>query len=92
MTKIIWKWIKDKVSSYFITISFVQHIFPYVDLKTDYFDLSVQNRDATNDQVTADSFNAMLKHKVGVKCATITPDQARVKEFNLKQMWKSPNG
>lgn len=90
MTKIIWKWIKDKVRFYYFLL--FQHIFPYVDLKTDYYDLSIQNRDATNDQVTADSFNAMLKHKVGVKCATITPDQARVKEFTLKQMWKSPNG
>ena len=70
----------------------LQHIFPYVDLKTEYYDLSVQNRDATNDQVTIDCSNAMLKHKVGIKCATITPDKARVKEFNLKQMWKSPNG
>jgi isocitrate dehydrogenase len=70
----------------------LQHIFPYVDLKTEYYDLSVQNRDATNDQVTVDCSNAMLKHKVGIKCAPITPDKARVKEFNLKQMWKSPNG
>lgn len=62
----------------------MQHIFPYVDLKTDYYDLSMQNRDFTNDQVTVDSANAMLKHKVGIKCATITPDRGRVKEFNLK--------
>lgn len=63
-----------------------------MDLETEYYDLSVQNRDATDDQVTVDCANAMLKHKVGVKCATITPDAGRVKEFNLKQMWKSPNG
>lgn len=69
-----------------------QHIHPYLDLKTEYYDLSVENRDKTEDQVTVDCSNAMLKHKVGVKCATITPDKGRVKEFNLKQMWKSPNG
>ena len=80
MTKVIWAWIKEK------------HIHPYIDVNTEYFDLSVQNRDATNDQVTLDCAAAMLKHKVGVKCATITPDKGRVKEFNLKQMWKSPNG
>ena len=80
MTRVIWNWIKEK------------HIHPYVDVKTDYFDLSVQNRDATNDQVTIDCSHAMLKHKVGIKCATITPDKGRVKEFDLKQMWKSPNG
>lgn len=80
MTKVIWQWIKEK------------HIHPYVDLKTEYYDLSVQSRDATNDQITIDCAAAMLKHKVGVKCATITPDKGRVKEFNLKQMWKSPNG
>jgi isocitrate dehydrogenase len=61
-------------------------------LKTEYYDLSVQNRDATDDQVTIDCANAMLRTKVGVKCATITPDAGRVKEFKLKQMWKSPNG
>jgi len=80
MTRVIWQWIKDV------------HITPYLDLKTEYYDLSVQNRDATDDQVTIDSANAMLKHKVGVKCATITPDADRVKEFGLKKMWKSPNG
>lgn len=80
MTKIIWAWIKEK------------HIHPYIDLKTEYYDLSVENRDRTDDQVTIDCSNAMLKHKVGVKCATITPDKDRVKEFKLKQMWKSPNG
>jgi isocitrate dehydrogenase len=80
MTRIIWSWIKEK------------HIHPYLDLQTDYYDLSVQNRDATNDQVTIDCAEAMLKHKVGIKCATITPDAGRVEEFGLKQMWKSPNG
>jgi len=80
MTRIIWQWIKDI------------HINPYLDLQTEYYDLSVQNRDATDDQVTVDCANAMLKHKVGVKCATITPDAGRVEEFKLKQMWKSPNG
>ena len=80
MTRVIWGWIKEK------------HIHPYIDLKTEYYDLSIQNRDATNDKVTEDCAKAMLKHKVGVKCATITPDKGRVKEFNLKQMWKSPNG
>jgi len=80
MTKVIWDWIKEK------------HIHPYLDLKTEYYDLSVQNRDKTDDQVTIDCSHAMLKHKVGIKCATITPDAGRVKEFNLKQMWKSPNG
>lgn len=80
MTRIIWAWIKD----YFIT--------PYLDVDLKYYDLSVQNRDATNDQVTIDAANAIKQHRVGVKCATITPDEARVKEFNLKKMWKSPNG
>jgi len=80
MTRIIWKMIKDKL------------IFPYLDLELDYFDLSVENRDATNDQVTIDAAEATKKHGVAVKCATITPDEARVKEFNLKKMWKSPNG
>jgi len=67
-------------------------INPYLDLKIDYYDLSIENRDKTNDQVTIDSANAIKKHGVGVKCATITPDEARVKEFKLKKMWKSPNG
>ena len=80
MTRIIWAYIKDKL------------IHPYLDLKLEYFDLSVENRDATNDQVTIDAANAIKRHGVGVKCATITPDEARVKEFNLKEMWKSPNG
>jgi isocitrate dehydrogenase len=80
MTRIIWDLIKKKL------------IKPYLDIDLHYYDLSVQNRDATNDQVTIDSANAIKKHGVGVKCATITPDEARVKEFNLKQMWKSPNG
>ena len=65
---------------------------PYLDLKTVYFDLGLPNRDATNDQVTIDAAQAILKYNVGIKCATITPDEARVKEFNLKKMWKSPNG
>jgi isocitrate dehydrogenase len=80
MTRIIWDLIKKKL------------IRPYLDVDLHYYDLSVENRDATNDQVTIDSANAIKKHGVGVKCATITPDEARVKEFNLKQMWKSPNG
>jgi len=80
MTRIIWKLIKDKL------------IFPFLDLKTEYYDLSVESRDATNDQITIDSANAIKKYGVGVKCATITPDEARVTEFNLKEMWKSPNG
>ena len=80
MTRIIWKLIKDKL------------IFPFVDLKTEYYDLGVEARDATNDQITIDSANAIKKYGVGVKCATITPDEARVEEFKLKEMWKSPNG
>jgi isocitrate dehydrogenase len=80
MTRIIWAYIKDKL------------IHPYLDLKLEYFNLSIENRDATNDQVTIDAANAIKRHGVGVKCATITPDEARVKEFNLKEMWKSPNG
>jgi len=80
MTRIIWQLIKDKL------------ILPYLDLDIEYYDLSVENRDATNDQVTVDAANAIKKHGVGIKCATITPDEARVKEFNLKEMWKSPNG
>lgn len=80
MTRIIWTWIKDKL------------ITPFLDLELDYYDLGVEHRDATNDQVTIDAANAIKKHGVGVKCATITPDEARVKEFNLKEMWKSPNG
>lgn len=80
MTRIIWKMIKDKF------------IYPYLDLDIKYFDLGIENRDATNDQVTIDAANAIKQYNVGIKCATITPDEARVKEFNLKQMWKSPNG
>ena len=80
MTRIIWKLIKDKL------------IFPYLDLELDYYDLSVENRDATDDQVTIDAAEATKRHGVAVKCATITPDEARVTEFNLKKMWKSPNG
>jgi isocitrate dehydrogenase len=80
MTRIMWQFIKDRL------------ILPYLDINLEYYDLSIENRDATSDQVTIDSAHAILKHGVGVKCATITPDEARVKEFNLKQMWKSPNG
>ena len=80
MTRIIWQFIKDKL------------ILPYLDVDLEYYDLSIENRDATNDQVTIDSAHAILKHGVGVKCATITPDEARVEEFGLKKMWKSPNG
>ena len=80
MTRIIWDLIKTKL------------ILPYLDVPLQYFDLSVEHRDKTNDQVTIDAANAIKACGVGVKCATITPDEARVKEFNLKQMWKSPNG
>jgi isocitrate dehydrogenase len=80
MTRIIWKLIKDKL------------IFPYLDLPLDYYDLGIEHRDATDDQVTIDAAEATKKYGVAVKCATITPDEARVKEFNLKKMWKSPNG
>ncbi len=80
MTRIIWQLIKDKL------------IHPYLDLNLEYYDLGVEHRDATNDQVTIDSANATKKHGVAVKCATITPDEARVVEFKLKDMWKSPNG
>ena len=80
MTRIIWDLIKKKL------------IHPYLDVDLHYYDLSVENRDATNDQVTIDAANAIRKHGVGVKCATITPDEGRVQEFKLKQMWKSPNG
>ncbi|WP_298724547.1 NADP-dependent isocitrate dehydrogenase [uncultured Ferrovibrio sp.] len=80
MTRIIWKFIKEKL------------ILPYLDVDLLYYDLGIENRDKTNDQVTIDCAHAILKHGVGVKCATITPDEARVKEFNLKEMWKSPNG
>jgi isocitrate dehydrogenase len=80
MTRIIWDFIKKQL------------ILPYLDINLEYYDLGIEYRDATNDQVTIDSARAIQKHGVGVKCATITPDEARVKEFNLKQMWKSPNG
>lgn len=80
MTRIIWKQIKDKL------------ILPFLDMRIEYYDLGIENRDKTDDQVTIDAANAILKHKVGIKCATITPDEARVKEFGLKKMWKSPNG
>ena len=80
MTRIIWHLIRDKL------------IHPYLDIELKYFDLSVEHRDATNDQVTIDAAEAIKACGVGVKCATITPDEARVKEFNLKEMWKSPNG
>ena len=80
MTRIIWKFIKDKL------------ILPYLDIDIKYFDLGIEYRDITEDQVTIDAANAIKKYNVGIKCATITPDEARVKEFNLKQMWKSPNG
>jgi len=80
MTRIIWQFIKDKL------------INPYLDVDLEYYDLSIEHRDATEDQVTIDAANAIKEHGVGVKCATITPDEARVKEFGLKKMWKSPNG
>ena len=80
MTRIIWKYIKDKL------------ILPYLDVDIKYFDLGVEYRDQTGDQVTIDAANAIKQYGVGIKCATITPDEARVKEFNLRQMWKSPNG
>jgi len=80
MTRIIWDLIKQKL------------ILPYLDVKLDYYDLSVQHRDATGDKVTVDAAEAIKRHGVGVKCATITPDEARVREFGLKHMWKSPNG
>jgi isocitrate dehydrogenase len=80
MTRIIWKFIKDKL------------ILPYLDIDIKYYDLGVEYRDQTNDQVTVDAANAIRQYGVGIKCATITPDEERVKEFNLKQMWKSPNG
>ncbi|GDX16788.1 isocitrate dehydrogenase [NADP] [Actinomycetes bacterium] len=80
MTRIIWQFIKEEL------------ILPYLHVNLEYYDLSIENRDKTDDQVTIDSANAIKKHGVGVKCATITPDEARVKEFGLKKMWKSPNG
>ena len=80
MTRIIWALIKERL------------ILPYLDIDLKYYDLSVENRDKTDDQVTIDSAEATKKYNVAVKCATITPDEARVKEFNLKKMWLSPNG
>ena len=80
MTRIMWAFIKDKL------------ILPYLDIELKYYDLGIENRDKTNDRVTVDSAEATRKHGVAVKCATITPDEARVKEFNLKEMWRSPNG
>src|SRR6187551_2453383 len=80
MTRVIWKYIKDKL------------IIPYLDLDIKYFDLGMEHRDQTDDKVTVEAAEAIKKYSVGIKCATITPDEARVKEFNLKQMWKSPNG
>ena len=80
MTRIIWKFIKDQL------------ILPYLDLDIKYYDLGVEHRDDTNDQVTIDAAEAIKKYNVGIKCATITPDEARVEEFDLKKMWRSPNG
>lgn len=80
MTRIIWQFIKDRL------------IHPYLDVTLEYYDLGIEHRDATDDQVTIDAAHAIIKHGVGVKCATITPDEARVEEFGLKKMWKSPNG
>jgi isocitrate dehydrogenase len=80
MTRIIWQFIKEKL------------ILPYLDVELDYYDLSIEHRDATDDEVTVEAANAIKRHGVGVKCATITPDEARVEEFGLKKMWKSPNG
>jgi isocitrate dehydrogenase len=80
MTRVIWKAIKEQL------------ILPYLDVELDYYDLGIERRDATDDQVTVDAANAIKRHGVGVKCATITPDEARVEEFGLKQMWRSPNG
>ena len=80
MTRIIWQFIKDRL------------IHPYLDLTLEYYDLGIEHRDATDDQVTIDAAHAIQRHGVGVKCATITPDEARVEEFGLKKMWKSPNG
>ena len=80
MTRILWQMIKDEL------------LLPYIDLKTEYYDLGLEHRNATNDQVTVDSANATLKYGVAVKCATITPNAARMTEYNLSEMWKSPNG
>src|SRR5450631_1651804 len=80
MTRIIWQWIRERL------------ILPYLDIDLKYYDLSIEKRDATDDQITIDSAKATQQYGVAVKCATITPDEARVKEFGLKKMWKSPNG
>ena len=80
MTRVIWQFIKDKL------------IHPYLDINLDYYDLGIEHRDATDDQVTVDAANAIAKYGVGVKCATITPDEALVEEFGLKRMYRSPNG
>lgn len=80
MTRVIWGMVKDKL------------IYPYLDVDLKYYDLSIQHRDETEDRVTVDAAEATLKHGVAIKCATITPDEARMKEFHLKKMWKSPNG
>ena len=80
MTRILWKMIKDEL------------LLPFIDLNTEYYDLGLEERNRTNDQVTIDSANATKKYGVAVKCATITPNAARMTEYNLKEMWKSPNG
>ena len=80
MTRIIWQMIKDKL------------VLPYLDIDLKYYDLGIEKRDETRDQITIDCAEAIKQYGVGVKCATITPDEARVKEFNLHHMWKSPNG
>ena len=80
MTRIIWQFIKDKL------------ILPYLDIELEYYDLGIESRDATDDQITVDAANAIKEHGVGVKCATITPDEARVEEFGLRRMYRSPNG
>src|SRR5574337_937140 len=80
MTRVIWKFIKEKL------------ILPYLDVEIRYFDLGIENRDATKDRVTIEAAEAIKEFNVGIKCATITPDEQRVKEFSLSQMWKSPNG
>ena len=80
MTRVIWSFIKEKL------------IFPYLDLDIKYYDLGMEKRDETDDQITVDAAHAIKKYGVGIKCATITPDEVRVKEFDLKHMWRSPNG
>ena len=80
MTRVVWAFIRERL------------ILPFLDVKLEYYDLGIENRDATDDRVTLEAAEAIRKHNVGVKCATITPDEARVEEFGLKQMWKSPNG